>query len=168
MTAGQSAVVTGTAAPGSRVDLLTYSRPVTTYRVLRSTTADASGAYRFVVLPETSTRLHVVSDGAGSASAVLLVRPRVSLRVVGTRACALTASGTIAPKRSGVLVTVSYVTADGRRVLAMRARTGPDGAYRVGRVFTGCPQLLGWQATTGGDLVNLVGTSVLRQAALAP
>jgi hypothetical protein len=160
--AGQVVHVTGTARPGAVVTLRSYSRPGTTYGVLRTGVADAAGDYAFTVAPVTNTRMFAQTSDGASPSDVIQVRSVVSLDVAGRAGCVLTAAGSVYPRRGGVLVTVQYRTPDGRFVSAMSTFTRSDGTYGVRRAFGSCGTTLTWRAVTANTMVNVSGTSPLR------
>ena len=162
MTAGDRVVLHGTAHPDTAVMLLAYSRPSTTYAVIRSSTADAAGDYEFAVAPITSSRMYVQSADGASPSVLLLVRRVVSLDVISTSGCWLTAVGSVYPQQAAVPVDIAYRAADGHFIRAMATLTGTDGSYSVGRAFGACDVTLTWRATTPTTLVNVTGVSPLR------
>jgi hypothetical protein len=157
ISAGQSAGLTGAAEPGSTVELWAYSRPSTTYRLVRTTVASPSGLYAFSVTPPTDTRLHVRVGGLESASTVVGVRHLVRMGVTRTGERAYRFAGTVFPARAGVRVDVLARTPSGLRPLTA-ARTGADGRWAVDRRFTGTAT---WDvfARSAADGVNRPGAS---------
>ena len=127
---------TRTAAPGSRIDLFSYSRPSTTYRRIRTGAATDNGTFTFTIKPTTNTRLYVTStDGSGtgtSATAPLPVRTAVSLSVTRTGTRAYRFTGSTSPRAKGQLVTLYR----GNTKVA-QTRTASDGTYVLTKTFTG-------------------------------
>ena len=165
ITAGGVANLSGAAEPGSGVELLAYSRPSTSYSVIRTTTASDTGAYSFSIRPQTNTRLLVRINGQQSPSVVVAVRPAISLRTVRTGVRAYTFTGRVQPIRAGQIVSVFAQTATGN-VLVGRGRVGYDGIWTATHRFTG-NGTFGLFAVTGADIVNAAGRSLtLRTAVL--
>ena len=157
ITASQSASMSGFAESGSTVQLLAYSRPSTTYNVVRTTTASGTGAYSFVVSPQTNTRLKVSVNGQESDSIVVGVRTAISLRAVRTAAYTYTFTGQVVPRRPGQLVSVYAHTPSGDRLVG-RGAVGSDGVWRASHRFT-VPGSFPLYASTTGDLTNYAGRS---------
>ncbi|MCW2665877.1 MAG: hypothetical protein JWN57_839, partial [Frankiales bacterium] len=159
--AGRPARVTTTSAPGAAVELWAYSRPGTTYRLVRRGTADRAGRAVFQVGPGGNTRLFARavsgSRSVDSPSVVLQVRTAVSLRVSSAGPRALRFTGSTLPRRPGQLVTV-YRLADGARVRTAVARVTGNGTWSVLRAF-GTGGGLRFVAGTSTDLTNGGGTS---------
>ena len=155
--AAQSVTVTGAADPGAAVELWAYSRPSTTYRLVRSGVASPSGLYAFSVTPPADTRLRVRVRGLDSESTVVGVQHLVRMAVTRTGLRAYRFSGTVFPKRAGVRVDVLARTGSGLRLLTT-ARTGADGRWSVDRGFTGTAT---WDvvARTAPDGINRSGAS---------
>lgn len=150
------------ATPNSVVRLLAYSRPSTTYRVVREGTTDAQGAALFAVRPLTNTRLLADEPGCPeSASQVVHVRSAVSLGAtrLGTRDFAF--RGRAIPTRPGQLVSLYRITSAGQHVLTDQARTDRAGIWSLRRTFSGTGRF-GFVARTGADIVNAAGTSPVR------
>jgi hypothetical protein len=162
ITAGQLVHVTGTARPGAVVTLHSYSRPSTTYAVIRFAVADAGGEYAFTVAPTTNTRMFAQTGDGASDSDVIHVGSVVRLAVAGHPGCGLAATGLVYPRRAGVPVTIQYRAADGHFVRAMSTLTRVDGTYSVARAFSACGGTLTWRATTPTTMVNVAGVSPLR------
>ncbi|MCU1590847.1 MAG: hypothetical protein JWP11_2103 [Frankiales bacterium] len=164
ITAGGVANISGAAAPGKTVQLLAYSRPSTTYSVIRTTTASDTGSYSFSIRPQTNTRLLVRIDGQQSASVVVGVRPAISLRTVraGVRTYQLT--GRVQPIRVGQIVSVFATTTHGD-VLVGRGRVDANGIWSASHRFTG-NGTFGIFAVTGADIVTAAGRSVTVRTAV--
>ncbi|MEO6203932.1 MAG: hypothetical protein ABIO67_00890 [Mycobacteriales bacterium] len=154
---GMSASMGGAADPGQTVELLAYSRPSTDYRVVRTTTASSSGAYTFVVAPQTNTRLKVRIAGQESDSIVVSVSPWISLRTVQTAARTFTMTGQVRPIRPGQLVTVFAMTPTGP-VRVGRGSVDGSGVWEASHRFTVAGTYPLFAATTG-DLTNAEGRS---------
>jgi hypothetical protein len=157
ITAGGIANLSGAADPGSTVELLAYSRPSTTYAVIRRTTASDTGAYSFSIRPQTNTRLLVRIGGASSSSVVVGVRPAISLRTVRTAVRTYTFTGRVQPIRVGQIVSVFAQTASGT-VLVGRGRVDSSGIWVASHRFTG-NGTFGLFAVTGADLTSAAGRS---------
>jgi hypothetical protein len=157
ITAGGTATLSGAATPGKTVELLAYSRPSTTYAVIRTTTASDTGAYSFSIRPQTNTRLLVRVDGQQSGSVVVGVRPAISVRTVRTAVRTYQFTGRVQPIRVGQIVSVFAQTATGN-VLVGRGRVDAGGIWVAGHRFTG-NGTFGLFAVTGADIVNAAGRS---------
>jgi hypothetical protein len=157
VTAGHLANLSGAANPGSTVELLAYSRPSTSYSVIRSTTASDTGAYSFSVMPQTNTRLLVRIGGQQSSSVVVGVRPAISLRTVRTAVRTYTFTGRVQPIRAGQIVSVFAHTTHGD-VLVGRGRVDGSGIWKATHRFSG-NGTFGLFAVTGADIVNAAGRS---------
>lgn len=155
--AGQGATLSGAAEPGQAVELWAYSRPSTTYRLVRVASASPSGRYTFSVTPPTDTRLHVRVAGRDSDSTVLGVQHLVRLSATRTGVRAHRFAGTVFPKRAGVRVDVLARTSSGLRLLTSAA-TAADGRWSVDRTFSGT---VSWDvvARTAADGLNRPGAS---------
>jgi hypothetical protein len=164
ITAGGVATLSGAAEVGKTVELLAYSRPSTTYSVIRTTTAGSTGAYSFSVRPQTNTRLLVRIDGRQSPSVVVGVRPGISLTPVRTAVRTYTFRGRVQPVRPGQIVSVFAQTASGD-VLVGRGRVGADGIWSASHRFTD-NGTFGLFAVTGADMVNAAGRSATVRTAI--
>ena len=150
--------VTGTA--GSAIELRAYSRPSTTYKVVRRGIVGANGTIVFDVTPGTNTRLFAVVTGfpaTASGSAVIDVQTALSLTVVRKGARSYTFQGRILPRRAGQLITL-YRVVNGRRVIAAQIKTDSTGTYRIERRFTGSGTFA-FLTRTGQNLTNAAGES---------
>ncbi|MDX6197343.1 MAG: hypothetical protein QOJ79_494 [Actinomycetota bacterium] len=164
ITAGGVANLSGAADPGTTVELLAYSRPSTTYAVIRRTTASDTGSYSFSIRPQTNTRLLVRINGQQSPSVVVGVRPAISLRTVRTAPRSYTFTGRVQPIRAGQIVSVFAQTASST-VLVGRGRVGSDGIWTAMHRFTG-NGTFGLFAVTGADIVNAAGRSAVVRTAV--
>jgi hypothetical protein len=164
-----------TGAPNTIIDLFAYSRPSTTYRVVRSGDVGSDGVAEYRVTPPTNTRLYAQQRGcAPGPSVVLNVRTQISLNVVRNAVRTYTFSGSAIPARpNGLIVSLYRVTNDGRQILAAQTRANanvgqpgydarrPAGSYSIRRVFTGTGRF-GFVVRTGQDLQNAPGSSNVR------
>lgn len=162
--ATESARTTVRGTAGAAVELWAYTRPSTTYRLVRSGTLDGDGALAFDVRPPANTRLQARYSGCGSRPSVVLnLATALTLAVErrGTREYAF--SGDSLPARPGGLVVSLYrVTAEGSQVLTAQARASEaDGEWRLVRRFSGSGRF-GFLARTGQDLLNAPGSSAVR------
>ncbi len=148
--------VTGT--PGRTVRLLAYTRPSTTYAVVRTLVLGPDGTATTSVRPPRNTRLYAADGDAAGASAVLTVASRVDLAVRRDAARVYTFSGRVSPARAGQLVTVAR--SGGGAVTT--ARTRADGSWQVQRRFLGTA-VLDLVARTPADLQNAAGLSGVRR-----
>ena len=154
---GMSATMGGAADPGQTVELLAYSRPSTDYQVVRTTTASSTGAYTFVVAPQTNTRLKVRINGQESDSVVVGVQPWISLRTVRTAPHTFTFTGQVRPVRTGQLVSVYAQTPSGDRLVG-RGYVDGRGVWQASHRFT-VPGTFPLYAATTGDLTSFAGRS---------
>ena len=156
--------VTVTATRNSVVDLLAYSRPSTTFRVVRSAEVGEDGAAEFRITPPTNTRLFAQVRGCAASSQVVLnVRTQLSLNVVRNGTRDYTFSGRALPARSGGLIVSLYrVTPSGQQILAAQTRANAaTGQYVINRKFTGSGRF-GFVVRTGQDAQNAPGSSNVR------
>jgi hypothetical protein len=164
ITATGSSGVTVRATANSVVDLFAYSRPSTTYRVVRSAEVGADGVAEFRIVPPTNTRLYAQQRGCdASPSVVLNVRTQLSLNVVRNGTRNYTFSGRALPARNGGLIVSLYrVTANGNQILTAQTRANAStGVYSITRQFTGSGRF-GFVVRTGQDLQNGPGASNVR------
>lgn len=164
MMATGSTGLTVRSGANSVVDLFAYSRPSTTYRVVRSAEVGADGLARFSVVPPTNTRLYAQQrDCDAGPSVVLNVRTQLSLSAKRNGTRDYTFSGDSLPARQGGLIISLYrVTDNGRQVLTSQVRANAtNGEWSLRRVFTGEGRF-GFVVRTGQDLQNAPGTSNVR------
>lgn len=161
--AGSSARVVATATPNSIVQLLAYTRPSTTYRVVRTTVIGTSGTNTFAVVPGSNTRLKLRQQGCpDSPSVVLNVRTTLGLGAARTGPGTYRFSGRTLPSRpAGLIVSLYRITPDGRQVLTAQTRASANGTYVINRRFTGTGRF-GFVLHTGRDLQNAPGASAVR------
>lgn len=158
--AGSPVLVAVSAAPGTTVELWGYTRPGTTYRLLRhSVVVPASGVAVLRLRPLTSTRLAAkVVGGPLGRSLLVLVSPRVTLHAVPAGPRTLLLSGSVGPARAGVPVRVFGQLRGGREVMVAGATTDRRGRWQVLRTF-GAGPVSQLQARTRGDDRNAAGAS---------
>jgi hypothetical protein len=167
-----SSGVTVNAPANSQIELLAYSQPSTTYRVVRRATINNEGdPAQFRIVPPTNTRLFAQIVGCDTDevrfSKVLNVRTQLSLNVerLGTQRYRF--FGDSLPARAGGLIVSLYrITDNGRQVLTAQDRANALGQARSGewsidRTFTGTGRF-GFVVRTGQDLQNAPGSSNVR------
>ena len=162
--AGETGRVTLRGTPGTAVELWAYTRPSTTYRMVRSGVVGNDGTIGFDVRPPTNTRLQARQrDCAFGPSTVLNVATTLTLAVERTGTREYVFSGDSLPARPGGLVVSLYrVTADGSQVLTAQTRASQaTGEWRLVRRFTGSGRF-GFLVRTGQDLLNAPGSSAVR------
>lgn len=162
--AGESGRVTVRGTSGTVVDLWAYTRPSTTYRLVRTGVLAADGTLAFDVRPPANTRLQARHrDCAFGPSVVLNVRTALTLDVERTGPGEYAFSGDSLPARPGGLVVSVYrITTDGTQVLTAQARASEaTGEWRLVRRFSGSGRF-GFLVRTGQDLLNAPGSSAVR------
>jgi hypothetical protein len=158
------AAITVRAAAGTAVDLYAYTRPSTTYRLVRTGTVASDRTLRWLLRPPANTRLYVQPRGCGpSTSVVQNVATALSLEAERLGPRSYRFSGDSLPARAGGLVVSLYrVSADGREVLTGQARAdGTSGEWQLLRRFSGTGRF-GFLVRTGQDLQNAPGRSNVR------
>jgi hypothetical protein len=178
ITATGGANVTVRGAADSVVDLFAYSRPSSTYRLVRSGNVGSDGAETYRITPPTNTRLYAQQRGCTTdeprSSRVLNVRTQISLNVVRNGVRNYTFSGRLLPARpNGLIASLYRVEASGRQILTAQTRANaapgqagydprrPPGSYSIRRQFTGSGRF-GFVVRTGQDLQNAPGSSNVR------
>ncbi len=164
ITATGTGLVTVAAASGTTVELFGYSRPATTFAVVRSVTVDKDGSTSIALKPPTNTRLYAQQVGCTAGPQVVLnVRTLLTLAAKRNAVRDYTFSGRALPARAGGLVVSLYrVTPAGAQVLTAQTRAdATTGAYSIRRVFTGSGRF-GFVVRTGQDLQNAPGASNVR------
>jgi hypothetical protein len=163
-----SAGVRVNAPANSEIELLAYSQPSTTYRVVRRALIDAAGnPAQFRVVPPTNTRMFAQIVGCDTDevrfSKVLNVRTQLSLNVDRLGKQTYRFFGDSLPARPGGLIISLYrVTDTGRQVLTAQTRAdAQDGEWVINRRFTGTGRF-GFVVRTGQDLQNAPGSSNVR------
>jgi hypothetical protein len=164
ITATGGAVVTVHAAPNSAVELQAYSRPSTTYRVVRAVALGSDGVATFTIRPGTNTRLLARQSACTAGQSVVLnVRTALTLAAKRNAARDITFSGDSLPARAGGLIVSLYrVTESGSEVLTAQTRaSATTGEWSVHRVFTDSGRFR-FVVRTGQDLQNAPGSSNVR------
>ena len=160
--ATREAAVTVRASADRPVRLLAYSRPSTTYRVVREGLTGPDGTVTFTVRPLTNTRLFAEEPGCpASPTQVLQVRSALTLGAARAGVRTVDFRGRVIPARPGQLVSLYRVEGNGRQVLTGQTRVDGRGVWTLRRVFSGTGRF-GFVARTGSDIVNLGGTSPVR------
>jgi hypothetical protein len=161
ITATASATVTVHAPPNSVVDLLAYSRPSTTFTVVRSATIGATGTIAWPVRPLSNTRLFAqIRNGAPTPQVVLNVATALSLSAARTGTRTYVFSGRGIPARTGGLVISLYRINDahGEVLTAQTRADASTGNWSLTRAFTGTGAFT-FVVRTGNDLQNAAGRS---------
>jgi hypothetical protein len=156
-------------APNQLVDLYAYSRPSTTYGVVRSGTTNANGDISWTVTPGGNTRLYVhyrngstTTAASDSLSTVITVHTSLSLSAYRDGVRKYHFQGTNLPRRAGQLITLyRYATGpnldqycvptaesdifakdDGscHAIISSQAKTGSNNTWRIDRTFSGSGQ----------------------------
>ncbi|MDT7539548.1 MAG: hypothetical protein QOI82_3133 [Actinomycetota bacterium] len=165
ISAMETASVTVTAARGSTVDLFAYTRPSTTYTIVRTGVVANNGTVSWDIRPPRNTRLYAQQRGCAPGNQVVLgVRTTLSLAAVRNGTRNYTFSGDSLPARpGGLIVTLYRVNSDGSQVLTAQVRASAStGEWSLTRVFTGTGTF-GFVVRTGQDLQNAPGSSRVRQ-----
>jgi hypothetical protein len=150
-----AAGVTVRAAAGATVDLFAYTRPSSTFRVVRTGTVGPDGTLAFPALrPPANTRLYAQVRGcttdAVTDSIVLNVRTAISL------------FASLPARPGGLIISLYRVTDSGRQVLTSQVRaSATTGNWRIERRFTGSGRF-GFVVRTNQDLQNAAGRSHTR------
>jgi hypothetical protein len=164
ISAMETASVTVTASRGSTVDLFAYTRPSTTFTVVRTGVVGSNGTITWEIRPPRNTRLYAQQRGCQAGNQVVLgVRTTLSLAAVRNGTRNYTFSGDSLPARPGGLIVSLYrVNADGSQVLTAQARaSATTGEWSLTRQFTGTGTF-GFVVRTGQDLQNAPGSSRVR------
>jgi hypothetical protein len=159
----QASTVTVHGSPNKFIQLFAYSRPSTTYGIVRSGTTNASGNISWSVTPGGNTRLYAHYAGgtaaADSPSTVITVHTSLSLSAYRDGVRKYHFQGTNLPRRAGQLITL-YRYAKGpnldqycvptpesdttnkddagcRAIITSQAKTGSDNTWRIDRTFSG-------------------------------
>jgi hypothetical protein len=160
ITAGQTdrMVVRGT--PGQAIEVLAYSLPNTTYRVVRTGTLNSAGNAVFLVAPGTHSRIYVRSAAGQAASQAITVRAALTLTAKASGRTG-TFTGKVYPGVVGRTVTIYYVKG-GKSYKAGSAKVAKGGSYTYSRVFAAPGQKVTFFAQTTKDSLNEVGRSLTR------
>ncbi|MCW2613732.1 MAG: hypothetical protein JWN08_726, partial [Frankiales bacterium] len=153
------------APANSIIELEAYTRPSTTYRVVRRAEINAAGDdAQFTITPPANTRLRARVVGcAFGDSKVMNVRTALSIFATRTGVKTYRFSGDSLPARPGGLIVSLYrVTASGSQVLTAQTRaSATTGDWVINRTFTGTGRF-GFVVRTGQDLQNAPGASNVR------
>ena len=161
VTYGQGVTATAHGTPSQVLDL--YDTPAAqSARVIRTVTVPADGVvtWRGLYLQRNShLQAHERGNPHLSANLAIVVRSSVTLSAArqGTRRYLL--RGSIAPRRSGVLVTVYQVSSTGVTTRLGTARTLSTGAYSVVYTFPSVGRRV-LRARTTADTLNTAGLSL--------
>jgi hypothetical protein len=163
ITPGQVALVGLHGSPNQAVQLLAYSRPNSTYRVVRDGITDENGDIEFRVTPGTNTRLYGrytdTSDRTlDSDSKVILVHTALSLSAYRDGTLQYHFQGRNLPRLAGQLITLYRLDEQGNEIRTAITRTNTSGVWRIDRRFTGSGQFV-FVARTSTTLNNAAGRS---------
>ena len=156
--------VTVTATRGSTVDLFAYTRPTTTYAVVRTGVVTGNGTISWGIRPPRNTRLYAQQRGCAAGNQVVQgVRTTLSLNAVRNGTRSYTFFGDSLPARpGGLIVTLYRINADGSQVIAAQVRANAaNGEWSLTRQFTGSGRFT-FQVRAGQDLQNAPGASRTR------
>jgi hypothetical protein len=159
-----TANVTVTARAGSTVDLFAYTRPSTTYSIVRTGVVASNGAITWQVRPPRNTRLYAQQRGGCPVGnqVVLGVRTTLSLSAVRNGTRNYTFFGDSLPARPGGLIVSLYrITSSGEVLTAQARASATTGEWTITRRFTGSGTF-GFILRTGQDLQNAPGASHVR------
>jgi hypothetical protein len=130
--------------PNTTVDLYAYSRPSTTYGLVRSDRTDANGDVMFSVKPGANTRLYAhykngttTTASNDSPSAVIHVHTALSLSAYRDGVRKYHFQGTNLPRRPGQLITLYRIDNNGLEIRTATVKTDSTGTWRIYRTFTG-------------------------------
>jgi hypothetical protein len=133
---GDPVRVSGTGGPGCSVQVLGYTRPNTTYRVIRTGTIGDNGSYAFTLYPPSNTRVYAKSDGASdSRTTAVNVRFLVSMTVTRLGVRSYRFAGGVGPGAAGVHVTV-YRSSNAGNLKVGTADTASNGAWSLVHQFS--------------------------------
>lgn len=157
----QEVAVTLSGSPDSRVRLMAYSRPSTTYRVVREGITNTSGNVTFRVTPGGNTRLYATyatGPSRDSGTKVIQVHTTLSLSVTRVGARTYDFHGRNLPRRAGQLITLYRLDGFGGEIRTANVRTDDTGTWRLIRTFTGSGSYR-FVARTGATMNNADGRS---------
>jgi hypothetical protein len=149
---------------GGTVDLFAYTRPSTTFRLVRTAVTAADGTATFTIRPPANTRLYAQARGCPPSEQVVQnVRTTLSFAVTRNGTRSYTFTGDSLPARSGGLIVSLYRRgSDGREVLTAQTRANAfNGEWSFVRRFTGGGRFE-FLVRTGQDLQNAPGVSNVR------
>jgi hypothetical protein len=161
ITPTQPVNVTAHGAPGTTVELYAYSRPNTTYAVVRTDVTDAAGNVVFTVKPGTNTRLYAHYKGGAAASdsvsKVINVHTALSLSAYRDGVRKYHFQGRNLPQLAGQLITL-YRIDNGTEIRTATVKTNSSGIWRIDRTFSGSGTFT-FVARTSQTLNNAAGRS---------
>jgi hypothetical protein len=162
ITPGPAATVSVHGSPNSRVQLMAYSRPSTTYRVARDDVTNGNGDITFRVTPGTNTRLYATyGDGnkaTDSGSEVISVHTTLSVSGIRKGVRVYDFHGRDLPRRSGQLITLYRVDASGDEIRTAAVHTDSTGTWQLDRTFAGAG-MFRFLVRTSANLTNADGRS---------
>jgi hypothetical protein len=133
---GDPVRVSGTGGPGCSVQVLGYTRPSSTYQVVRTGTISDSGTYAFTLYPPSNTRVYAKSDGASdSKTTTVNVRFVISMKVTRVGVRSYRFEGGVGPGAPGVHVTV-YRSSNAGNIKVGTADTASNGAWSLVHQFS--------------------------------
>ena len=139
ITPGPAATVHVHGSPSTRVKLMAYSRPSSTYRVARDDRTDANGDITWQVTPGTNTRLYATYGDSrvdtDSPSKVIDVHTTLSVSGIRTASRRYDFHGRDLPRRSGQLITLYRLDAAGREIRTANVHTDSSGTWQLDRSF---------------------------------
>jgi hypothetical protein len=150
--------------PNSEVFLVAYTRPSTTYSIVRTIQTDADGNGDFALRPPRNTRLYAQERACtASPTQVINVRTLLTMAVVRNGPQTYTFSGSAIPARPlGLIVSLYRITDTGEQVLSGQARANATtGRYEIRRTFSGTGRF-GFVLRNGQDMQNAPGASNVR------
>jgi hypothetical protein len=151
-------------SPNTPIQLFAYTRPSTSYGVVRSGTTNAQGTISWGVTPGENTRLygHYTNGGSTSTdspSKIINVHTTLSLSAVRNGVRKYTFQGRNLPRLGGQLITLYRLDGSGREIRTANVRTDDSGTWRIPRTFTGSGTFR-FIVRTGQTLNNAPGHSV--------
>jgi hypothetical protein len=157
ITLGEPAFVGVEGPPGASVQIFAYTRPSTTYRLVRTGTISEDGLRNWEINPAGNTRLYAEINGRSTRSVTVNVAFAVSIGVT-QRLGTYRFTGVVRPGFTGNPVTLYRNLPGGGATVVGRAATSPSGIWRIDRRFTGSGTF-GFYAVTGGFPDNVAGRS---------
>jgi hypothetical protein len=164
ISAMETATVTVSASRGSTVDLFAYTRPSTTFTIVRTGVVTNNGTISWDLRPPRNTRLFAQQRGCAPGNQVVLgVRTTLSLAAVRNGTRNYTFSGDCLPAGwGGLIVSLYRINSEGSEVRTAQARaSATTGEWSLTRQFTGSGTF-GFIVRTGQDLQNAPGASRVR------
>lgn len=169
ITLGQSALITVDGAAGASVQLYAYTRPNTTYRLVRTGVLSRSGDFgraSWTITPPANTRLYARVDGRNTTTVTVNVAHTVTIGATNA-AGTYRFTGVVRPGFTGLPVTLLRALPGGGATVVARTTTSPSGIWRIDRRFTGSGTF-GFYAITGTSPDNVSGRSRTYGLAVSP